>query len=102
LVYTTRFAGGRGGRNPLETTLAGLGITEKHSRPNHPSTCGKSRASNRPSNAGSASNPPPPAPPSSKPSSTPSSIPTTTAAPTARYTGEPPPPATHSPPTHAP
>jgi transposase InsO family protein len=41
LVYTTRFAGGRGGRNPLETTLAGLGITQKHSRPNHPSTCGK-------------------------------------------------------------
>jgi transposase InsO family protein len=41
LVYTTRFAGGRGGRNPLETTLAGLGITQKHSRPNHPTTCGK-------------------------------------------------------------
>jgi transposase InsO family protein len=41
LVYTTRFAGGRGGRNPLETTLAGLGIIQKHSRPNHPTTCGK-------------------------------------------------------------
>jgi transposase InsO family protein len=41
LVYTTRFAGGRGGRNLLETTLAGLGITHKHSRPNHPTTCGK-------------------------------------------------------------
>jgi transposase InsO family protein len=41
MVYTTRFAGGRGGRNPLETTLAGLGITQKHSRPNHPTTCGK-------------------------------------------------------------
>ena len=41
LVYTTRFAGGRGGRNPLETTLADLGITQKHSRPNHPTTCGK-------------------------------------------------------------
>jgi transposase InsO family protein len=41
MVYTTRFAGGRGGRNQLETTLAGLGITQKHSRPNHPSTCGK-------------------------------------------------------------
>jgi transposase InsO family protein len=41
LVYTTRFAGGRGGRNQLETTLSGLGITQKHSRPNHPTTCGK-------------------------------------------------------------
>ena len=41
MVYTTRFAGGRGGRNPLETTLAGLGIAQKHSRPNHPTTCGK-------------------------------------------------------------
>jgi len=41
MVYTTRFAGGRGGRNQLETTLAGLGITQKHSRPNHPTTCGK-------------------------------------------------------------
>jgi transposase InsO family protein len=41
LVYTARFAGGRGGRNPLETALAELGITQKHSRPNHPTTCGK-------------------------------------------------------------
>ena len=41
LVYTVRFAGYRGGRNQLETTLANLGITQKHSRPNHPTTCGK-------------------------------------------------------------
>jgi transposase InsO family protein len=42
LVYTTRFARGRpGSRNQLETTLTGLGITQKHSRPNHPTTCGK-------------------------------------------------------------
>lgn len=41
LVYTTRFAGGRGGRNHLETLLVELGITQKHSRPNHPTTCGK-------------------------------------------------------------
>lgn len=41
MVYTTRFAGGRGGRNGLETLLATLGITQKHSRPNHPTTCGK-------------------------------------------------------------
>jgi transposase InsO family protein len=41
MVYTTRFAGGRGGRNPLETVLATLGIRQKNSRPNHPTTCGK-------------------------------------------------------------
>ena len=41
MVFTTRLAGGRGGRNQLETTLVDLGITQKHSRPNHPTTCGK-------------------------------------------------------------
>ena len=41
LVYTTRFAGYRGGRNALETRLVELGIEQKHSRPNHPTTCGK-------------------------------------------------------------
>jgi transposase InsO family protein len=41
LVYTTRFAGGRGGRNGLETELQRLDIVQKNSRPNHPTTCGK-------------------------------------------------------------
>lgn len=41
MVYTTRFAGGRGGRNQLETLLVALGIQQKHARPNHPTTCGK-------------------------------------------------------------
>jgi transposase InsO family protein len=41
MVYTTRFAGGRGGRNHLETLLVDLEIEQKHSRPNHPTTCGK-------------------------------------------------------------
>jgi len=41
LVYTVRFAGYRGGHNQLETALTGLGIEQKHSRPNHPTTCGK-------------------------------------------------------------
>ena len=41
MVYTTRYAGGRGGQNALETLLAAAGITQKHSRPNHPTTCGK-------------------------------------------------------------
>jgi transposase InsO family protein len=41
LVYTARFAGGRGGRNGFETLLRDLGVTQKNSRPNHPTTCGK-------------------------------------------------------------
>ena len=41
MVYTTRFSGGRGGRNALETLLAEAGIDQKHSAPNHPTTCGK-------------------------------------------------------------
>lgn len=41
MVYTARFAGFRGGRNRLETRLVELGIDQKHSRPNHPTTCGK-------------------------------------------------------------
>jgi len=41
MVYTTRFSGGRGGRNKFGTTLAEQGVTEKHSGPNHPTTCGK-------------------------------------------------------------
>nr|WP_232425354.1 DDE-type integrase/transposase/recombinase [Pseudofrankia inefficax] len=46
-VFTTRLAGGRGGRNGLETELRRLGITQKNSRPNHPPPAGKSNASNR-------------------------------------------------------
>ncbi len=41
MVYTTRFAGGRGGRNGLESELRRLKVTQKNSRPNHPTTCGK-------------------------------------------------------------
>ena len=41
MVYTARYAGGRGGRNSFETELARLHITQKNSRPNHPTTCGK-------------------------------------------------------------
>jgi len=41
LIYTTRFAGVGGGRNRFETLLADLGVTHKHSAPNHPTTCGK-------------------------------------------------------------
>ena len=41
MVYTVRFAGGRGGKSKLEVELRRLGITQKNSRPNHPTTCGK-------------------------------------------------------------
>ena len=41
LIYTSRFAGGKGGRNALETFCATHGINQKHSRPAHPTTCGK-------------------------------------------------------------
>ncbi len=41
MVFTTRLAGGRGGRNAFEPELAALGIFQKNSRPNHPTTVGK-------------------------------------------------------------
>jgi transposase InsO family protein len=42
MVFTTRFAnGGRSSRNGLENELAALGVRQKNSRPNHPTTCGK-------------------------------------------------------------
>ena len=42
MYYTARFAGGgRTSRNRFETLLNDLGVNQKHSRPNHPTTCGK-------------------------------------------------------------
>jgi hypothetical protein len=41
MVFTTRLSGGRGGRNGFETELRRAGITQKNSRPAHPTTCGK-------------------------------------------------------------
>jgi transposase InsO family protein len=41
MVFTTRLAGGRGGRNAFEHELRRLGVIQKNSRPNHPTTCGK-------------------------------------------------------------
>jgi Integrase core domain len=44
MVFTTRFAGGRAGRNTINgftAELRDLGVTQKHSKPNHPTTCGK-------------------------------------------------------------
>ena len=41
MVFTTRFAGGRGGRNALEAELRRGNVEQKNSRPNKPTTCGK-------------------------------------------------------------
>jgi transposase InsO family protein len=41
MVFTTRFAGGKGGRNHLEHQLRELHITQKNGQPNHPQTQGK-------------------------------------------------------------
>src|ERR1039458_1125645 len=41
MVFTTRLSGGKGGRNAFESELRRLGVRQKNSRPNHPTTCGK-------------------------------------------------------------
>jgi len=41
LVFTTRFAGGKGGRNHLEHELREHNIIQKNGKPNHPQTQGK-------------------------------------------------------------
>ncbi len=44
MVFTTRLSGGKRGkgtRNGFEHELRRLGIVQKNSRPNHPTTCGK-------------------------------------------------------------
>jgi transposase InsO family protein len=41
MVFTTRFSGGKGGRNHLEHELRQLGVIQINSTPGHPTTCGK-------------------------------------------------------------
>jgi transposase InsO family protein len=41
MVFTTRFSGGKGGRNALENELRRLGVTQKNGKPNHPQAQGK-------------------------------------------------------------
>ena len=41
MVYTTRFSGGKGGRNAFEHTLYTLGVKQKNGSPSHPQTQGK-------------------------------------------------------------
>jgi hypothetical protein len=40
-VFTTRLAGGKGGRNALEAELRRLHVAQKNASPYHPRTCGK-------------------------------------------------------------
>jgi len=47
MVFTTRLSGGKGGRNGFESELRRLGVQQKNSRPNHPTTCGKVERSSR-------------------------------------------------------
>ena len=42
MVFTTRLAGGRGGRNALKHELRRLGIKQKNGKPNHPPLTGQS------------------------------------------------------------
>lgn len=41
MVFTTRLAGGKGGRNAFEAELRRLSVHQINSTPNHPTTCGK-------------------------------------------------------------
>jgi transposase InsO family protein len=48
LVFTTRLAGPKGGKNALELALARLGVTQKNSPRTGPRPTGRSNASSRP------------------------------------------------------
>ena len=48
LVFTTRYSGGRGGRNGFETELHRLGVVQKNSRPNHPPPAARWSGSSKP------------------------------------------------------
>jgi len=41
MVFTTRYSGGKGGRNHLEHALRELNVAQKNGQPNHPQTQGK-------------------------------------------------------------
>jgi transposase len=47
MVFTTRFAGGRGGRNALEAELRRRNVEQKNSRPNSPPPVARSNGSSR-------------------------------------------------------
>ena len=90
MVYTTRFSGGRGGRNALEHELRALGVTQKNGRPNHPQTQGKVERFQQTLQKWLTAQPPAATSPNSRPSSTPSPPTTTPAARTAPWPTAPP------------
>ena len=47
MVFTTRFSGGKGGRNHLEHELRDLHITQKNGQPNHRRPRARSNGSSR-------------------------------------------------------
>ena len=49
MVFTTRLAGGKGGRNALEAELRRLGVVQINSTPNHPPPAARWNASTKPS-----------------------------------------------------
>jgi hypothetical protein len=57
MVFTTRYAGGRGGRTAFEAELRRLGVVQKNSRPNHPPPAARQSRSNRRSRSGWPPNP---------------------------------------------
>ena len=97
MVFTTRFSGGKGGRNGLENELRDLGITQKNGKPNHPQTQGKvERFQQTLKNWLAAQNPQPATSPDSRPSSTPSPATTTPAGRTSHCRARPPPPTAYT------
>jgi hypothetical protein len=59
MVFTTRLSGGKGGRNGFESELRALGVIQKNSKPNHPTTCGKVERFQQTLKSWLASQPPP-------------------------------------------
>ena len=94
MVFTTRLSGGRGGRNGFETLLDSLGVVQKNSRPNHPTTCGKVERFHQTLKKWLRAHPPPPPSPSCNATRRIRRLTTTTTARTAHYTEPPPPPPT--------
>jgi transposase InsO family protein len=85
MVFTTRLAGGRGGRNHFEAELRRLQVRQINSTPNHPTTCGKVERFHQTLKRALQKQPPAASIAELQPRSTPSSTNTTTAAPTAHH-----------------
>jgi hypothetical protein len=79
MVFTTRFAGSKGGRNLYEAELHRLGVHQINSTPITPPPAARSNASTKPSKKPSPASPAPRPCPNYKPNSTPSPTNTTTA-----------------------